>query len=530
MKSMDIDRRSVLRHGMSAVTAAGFLPALAGLFGDAAIAQDAGPATPAAGEPAAPKPIDLVALVRNRAKALANEAFAAPQLDVPAPFDGLTEAQYRDIKFRNEQTLWRDQSLSFEIQGLPRGWIYETPVELWLLQDGKLLQLEASQRLFALEGDLATAPAAAPYAFSGFKLRGAVHQAGRIDDSIVFQGASYFRAVARNQVFGTFARALSINTARAEGEEFPIFRGFWIERPASGATRIRVHALLDSPSLTAGFTFDIEPGETTVMDVSAEVFPRRRIEHIGIAPLTSMFYHGPGSIKAISDVRPRVHNTDGLAIINGRNERIWRPVCNHRMLQVSAFVDENPVGFGLAQRPRQPSDYEDLDKAFERRPTVWVQPKAQWGKGSVELVEIPTTDEIHDNIVAYWRPASPMKPGEGVSFDYRLSFSHDIPPAWASTRVAATRVGAKPGTSSAVFAVDFVGTDVTNSGELPVAELSSSAGTLSPSSVRALPGGSGIRVMFTLDPGDTELIELRLVLSRASAPISETWLYRWTKP
>jgi len=55
----------------------------------------------------------------------------------------------------------------------------------------------------------------------------------------------------------------------------------------------------------------------------------------------------------------------------------------------------------------------------------------------VELVQIPTDDEIHDNIVAFWRPAA-APVGQPLSFAYTLSWHYPIKPA-AAGRVVATR-------------------------------------------------------------------------------------------
>ncbi len=204
--------------------------------------------------------------------------------------------------------------------------------------------------------------------------------------------------------------------ARPGGEEFPFFRTFWLEKPKPGATQITIHALLDSQSTTGAYRFTIEPGETTEMDVVATLYPRTPLTHVGIAPLTSMFLHGDASQRPSNDFRPEVHDSEGLAIVNGGDERLWRPLNNPKTLQVSAFMDKNPKGFGLWQRDRSFHNYEDLEAHYERRPSVWVQPKGQWGDGFIELVEIPVENEIHDNVVAYWNPAKDLSPRRATCF------------------------------------------------------------------------------------------------------------------
>jgi glucans biosynthesis protein len=368
----------------------------------------------------------------------------------------------------------------------------------------------------------------APYGFSGFRVHGPINRSDYFDEYVVFQGASYFRAVGRGQVYGMSARGLAINTARPGGEEFPIFRAFWIEKPQAGARAITVHALLDSVSTTGAYKFDIEPGEATIIDVEAKLYPRRQLTHVGLGPLTSMFLMGPAHHRVDDDFRPAIHDSDGLAIYNGNGECIWRPLTNPRTLQTSAFMDRSPKGFGLCQRARSFRDYEDLEARYERRPSVWIEPKGAWGQGYIELIEIPTDEEIHDNIVAYWKPANAPEPGTVFAFAYRMHWTDDIPLAWAGARAVSTRVGKgkKPGTS--LFVVDFAGPAL-SSDKLPVATVMSNPGTIANVAVHSNPEIDGVRVSFELDPAGTELCELRLALRLADQQISETWLYRWTK-
>ena len=192
---------------------------------------------------------------------------------------------------------------------------------------------------------------------------------------------------------------LAINTGEAKGEEFPFFKTFWIEKPAAGANSIVVHALLDSESAAAAYRFTIRPGDTTVFDVEMAIYPRVDLDHAGLAPMTSMFFFGPNDRKDVDDFRPSVHDSDGLAIFNGRGEELWRPLHNPRDLQVSSFADLNPRGFGLMQRQKDFAAYQDLESNFERRPSLWAEPIGDWGEGAVKLLEIPTKEEVHDNIV-----------------------------------------------------------------------------------------------------------------------------------
>jgi glucans biosynthesis protein len=156
------------------------------------------------------------------------------------------------------------------------------------------------------------------------------------------------------------ARGLAINTGEAKGEEFPSFRAFWIEKPTANAKSIVVHALLDSESAAAAYRFTIRPGDTTVFDVEMAIYPRIDLERAGLMPMTSMFFFGPNDRKDVDDFRPSVHDSDGLAVFNGRGEELWRPLHNPRDLQISSFADLNPRGFGLMQRQKDFFAYQDL--------------------------------------------------------------------------------------------------------------------------------------------------------------------------
>ncbi|MGH6815339.1 MAG: glucan biosynthesis protein, partial [Hyphomicrobiaceae bacterium] len=312
------------------------------------------------------------------------------------------------------------------------------------------------------------------------------------------------------------------------GEEFPLFRAFWIEKPAAGALELIVHALLDSPSATGAYRFVIQPGVSTVMDVEATLFARRTMSFFGLAPLTSMFIHGPAHRRLTGDFRPAVHDSEGLAIVNGRGERLWRPLTNPKKLQTSAFIDKDVKGFGLVQRDRRFANFEDLEARYERRPTAWVEPRGGWGEGVVELIEIPTEEEIHDNIVAYWRPAKPIEEQKSFAFVYRLHWADAPAAAWTGLRARKTRVG--NGRKGAVlFVVDFDGPAGGSLKDLPAAELRASAGTVSKPVVQFNPEISGLRCSFELQPGAAELSELRLELWAGDQNVSEIWLYRWTR-
>lgn len=512
----DVDRRAMV-FGSAAV---GAVATVASLAGTAPVWAQADPAA------GVPFPGDFV---RRMAESLAAAEYAKPKIELPAPFDNLSFEQYRDIRFRTEQAVWRPERLDFELQLLPLGWLYKDPVEIWLVEGGVARQLKADAKMFAIGGQIDKPPEAAPFGFSGFRVHGPLNRADINDEFVVFQGATYFRAIGRLQHYGLSARGLALNTGQPSGEEVPYFRAFYVEKPRAGTPEIVVHAVLDSPSLTGAYRFTIQPGETTSMEVDCTLFPRRPVSHVGLAPLTSMYLHGAANHRVNNDFRPAVHDSEGLAVLNGKGERLWRPLTNPRTLQISAFIDKNPKGFGLAQRDRKFSAFEDLGNRFERRPTVWVEPRGGWGDGYVELIEIPTEEEIHDNIIVYWKPARPLEPGAGHRFIYRLLWTEQVPAAWSGAQVRKTFVGETKKENTQQFVVDFEGPAVRELRDLPVAELGVSAGAVNNLVVQRHPEIPGVRVTFELNTSGTEVAELRLTLKTGDQWISESWLFRWTK-
>ncbi|WP_295558837.1 glucan biosynthesis protein [uncultured Hyphomicrobium sp.] len=467
--------------------------------------------------------------VRKLAEEMAAREFVRPRVELPEPFGALSAEQYRDIRFRPEAAVWRGENLGYEVQLLALGWLYDTPVEIWIVDAGKTRSLKADSTSFSIGPSIEKATDAAPFAFSGFRVSGLLNTADALSDFVSFQGASYFKAVGRGQQYGLSARALAINTARPGGEEFPFFRAFWIEKPSAAATEIVIHGLLDSESVTGAYRFVIRPGRSTDMEVDALLFPRRELTHVGIAPLTSMYFYGPAQRRVDRDYRPAVHNSEGLAVINGHGERLWRPLSNPKMLQTSAFVDKDLKGFGFVQRNRNFAGYEDIEARYDKRPTVWIEPSTSWGDGYVELIEIPISEEIHDNIVAYWKPSKPLQPGKKYRYAYRMSWGDEVPAVWSGSWVVKTQVGAAKNPDSTQFVIDFAGPAVREARELPLAELAVTSGATSNLSVQRHPELQGYRVKFELNAAGTELVELRLCLKLAGQLISENWLYRWTK-
>jgi periplasmic glucans biosynthesis protein len=356
------------------------------------------------GRPFAPNDVERLA------RALAGRPFREYQYVAPEWAD-LHYEQYKSVQFRTEAALWRGSISPFEAQLLLPGMLYRKPVPVFSVEDGHAYPLQFSINLFRADATLPNLDPDGAGGFSGVRLLSAPHRSDGMAEFAVFQGGSYFRALARGQEYGLSARGLALRTEDAGQEEFPYFRSFWLETPAKHADFVRLYALLDSPSATGAYTFAVQPGHYTVIDVEAVLFPRTVMDKVGIAPITSMFYFNRTKRQRSEDFRSGVHDSDGLLIANGAGEWLWRPLANPAHLQVSSFADSDPRGFGLMQRERRFDRFGDLVTAYHDRPSLWVQPRASWGEGAVFLVEIPTDTEVHDNIVAFWRPRKPWRPG-----------------------------------------------------------------------------------------------------------------------
>ncbi|WP_406666293.1 glucan biosynthesis protein [Gallaecimonas sp. GXIMD1310] len=466
--------------------------------------------------------------VLNIARKLAQKPYQAPDVPLPASLQNLTYDQYRDIRFDPSQAIWAGTGLPYQMQLFMRGLYFHDPVEVAIVDEGEAHHLAYQPSMFNT-GSVMTAPLpSSDIGFAGLRLHAPINRPDYYDEVAVFQGASYFRSLGKHQNYGLSARGLAIKTADPQGEEFPAFRAFWVVKPSNDSNAAVVYALLDSPSTTGAYRFTIRPGDNTVMDVEATLFPRVDMNKVGLAPATSMFMFSMNGRDDVDDFRPQVHDSDGLLMLNGKGERLWRPLANPSKLQVSAFADTAPLGFGLIQRERHFESYQDLEAHYENRPSLWVEPLGNWGKGAVTLVEIPSNSEIHDNIVAYWNPAETLKAGGEYSYSYRLNWGHE--PATQTVKVVATRSGRadiKGPTPDRLFVIDYQDPQAAPA-HLPEAQVSASDGTVSDVVVQANPHVHGYRLSFRLKPGSKPLSELRASLHFEDGRQSETWLYRWT--
>lgn len=468
--------------------------------------------------------------IRKRAKALAGQDYA-PRPMVPESWRNLSYDQYRKIWFDGRNALWEGTDASQRADVFPPGLYFPQAVEINVVEEGTMRPLHFDMAVFDTTDQFPDVDIDETLGYSGLRLRAEFETPGIFQEYAVFQGASYFRGIGAGETYGLSARGLALNTADSEGEEFPDFTAFWLETPAPAAKSVVLHALLDSPSCTGVYRFEITPGTTLSMKVEAELFARTELRHVGIAPLTSMFLFDATMRDRFSDFRPAVHDSDGLMIHNGAGEVIWRPLANPTTLQISAFADQDPRGFGLMQRARRFSDFADLEALYHNRPALWVTPGEAWGAGSVTLVEIPADLEIYDNIVAYWRPSTPIAKGATHKMSYRLDWAEDPAPRdLMPLRVLDTAIGDRP-EGGTIVAIDFeTRADVPADIKDIDIVLRSNAGEVSKGLIQRNPDTGGPRLAFTFHPGDATLVEFRAQLRLAGAPLSEVWLYRWTAP
>lgn len=476
----------------------------------------------------------------ERARALAARTYQAPYQPNPDLVQQLGYEEVGKIHFLPEHALFSGNGITGDQQGYPLeffhlGKFFPKRVRMHVVQQGKATEVPYDAGLFSKPED---SPARKLSADAGFRLQ-EWHSADdwKTQDWVAFLGASYFRTIGGDGQYGLSSRGVVIDAAVPDrSEEFPDFTEFYIEEGAVPKDPVVVHALLDGPSLTGAYRFSMVRGldrsRGVVMEVEARLFLRKGIARLGLTPMTSMFWFGEYGRHRLDDWRPEVHDSDGLALWTSVGERIWRPLNNPEKIRISAFEDDSPQGFGLLQRDRDFDHYRD-GVMYDRRPCLWVEPLKPLGKGAVQLLEIPTDDEIHDNIGVFWVPEKPATAGETLHLHYRLHWLNEEPyPAENVAQVVATRIGrgGQPGKERPKgvfkFAVEFSRPEVLKQipfGVFPEAVVTTSKGKITRTLVEPVPNGNTWRAVFDLTLPENELSELRLYLRLDGKPLTETW-------
>ncbi|MDQ0314047.1 glucan biosynthesis protein [Amorphus orientalis] len=509
-----MDRRQMLTGAASLLAALG-LPALA----TAARAQGGLPM-----EAAQPYSFDAL---RTRARRLASSPYVAP----PVPHSELLETvdfdAYQTITFKPSMTV---EETPDPVRLFHLGRYFKTPVRLYLVEGDREREIAYHHDAFGYDDPDLEAKLPDDLGYAGFRL---MNPDGRTD-FLAFLGSSYFRSSGPEGQYGLSARGLAIDTGLSRPEEFPRFSAFWLHAGAEGEPFV-IDALLESESVTGAYRFKVSTPDAILMDVDAYLYVRKDVERLGVAPLTSMFWYSEANRHQATDWRPEVHDSDGLALWTGSGERIWRPLNNPKVVRTSTFTDADPKGFGLLQRDRVFGHYEDDGAFYDKRPGLWVEPLSDWGEGEVQLVEIPTDDEIYDNIAAYWKPAQPVRSGDALHFAYRLHWVSKEPyPPEPVAHVVATRIGRAgvPGqerSDGKKFAIDFTGGPLDGMEQRfdIDAVVDASRGEVSGSYVVKVVGTDRWRAVFDLEASGSDPVELRCYLKLGDQVLTETWMYQY---
>ena len=486
----------------------------------------------------APAPFSFESL-KQRAESMAGQPYVAPPRPSPEVLDQIDYDAHGKIRFKTDLALWAEGPSEFPVTFFHLGRFFQKPVRMHVVERGQAREIIYDSDYFDMPADSPARKLPDNSGFAGFRFQ--EPRKGKLDwrknDWVAFLGASYFRAIGELYQYGLSARGLAVDVAvYGKPEEFPDFTHVYFETPQPGSDTVTVYALLDGPSVTGAYRFDMKRAAAVIMDIDAAVFLRQDVSRLGIAPLTSMYWYSEKAKTTAIDWRPEIHDSDGLAMWTGAGERIWRPLNNPPRIITSAFTDENPKGFGLLQRDRNFDHYLD-GVYYDRRPSLWIEPQGGWGKGSIQLVEIPTDDEIHDNIVAMWVPAEPARAGQSIELRYRMHWSAEEPYPTPLARVVATRLGngGQAGTTRPKgvrkFMVEFLGAPLTKlpSGVIPRPVLTASRGEFANILTEAVPNNvpGHWRTQFDLTVTGTEPVEMRCYLRSGDEVLSETWLYQY---
>ena len=525
--SASFDRRTVLT-GLTAATAAGLL--LRG--GLPAFAQSAL-------KLGSPEAFSFDKL-KDTARQMASGPYVAPREPDKEIVEKINYEEWGKITFNTDQALFVDGPGQFPVTFFHIGKFFQKSVEMHVVDDGQARTVVYNQDMFNMPSDSPARQLPAGIGFAGLRIQES--REGSLDwrknDWTAFLGASYFRAIGELYQYGQSARGLAIDVAVAgRDEEFPDFTHIYIETPKAKSDTVVLYALLDGPSVTGAYKFGMTRGKGVIMDIEHTLNLRKDISRLGIAPLTTMYWFSETAKPTAIDWRPEVHDSDGLALWTGSGEHIWRPLNDADKTTASAFSDQSPKGYGTLQRDRVFDHYLD-GVYYDKRPSLWVEPKGDWGRGAVHLVEIPTDDEIHDNIVAMWVPADPATAGKTYAFQYKLSWLAEEPFSSGLARCMATRLGrgGQPGLPRPPgvrkFMVDFLGGPLEKLpfGVKPEMTLWSSRGHYTDYQyTEAVPDGVNghWRAQFDLVVDGSDPVEMRCVLKRGDEILSETWAFQY---
>ena len=478
--------------------------------------------------------------VVKRATELASAPYEGQLPQLPDELNKLNFDAWRQIEFKDNKSLLGGNGSQFRLELFHLGHLYKRPVVINTLRDGLPTPIPYQANQFSFGSVKFGRPLPVNLGFAGLKIRSPLNNPKKFDEFISFVGSSYFRFLGRFQQYGMSARGLAVDGGTNQ-EEFPFYREFWIETPKPDVNKLTIYALLDSSAATGAFQFDCYPKENSVIDVKVTLVPRRTDAKLGLAPLTSMFFIGENDHRSSDDFRPELHDSDGLMILTGAGEWIWRPLRNPTIAKTSSFFDHDVKGYGLLQRDRNFDHYEDIDLAYQLRPSYWVEPKSDFGEGHVELFEMPTTDETNDNVVASWVPKDPVTVGKPMSYAYSITAALDLSHLSSNVKtlstfqtVARTLGSSEPNLpTTRRFMIDFNGGGVDFYKDDPGAVTvvpSTSKGKIIRAYTEYNPYIKGFRATFDVELAPGETADLRAFLKAGAAAVSETWIFPWEAP
>jgi glucans biosynthesis protein len=493
--------------------------------------------------------------VAKKAEDRASRPFRSPRADLPDVLraDKLDYDKYREIRFRRDQALWTADNLPFRIEFFHPGYIYQEPVHINEFSENYVQPIRFVEDFFDYGSLHIRKQIPANTGYAGFRILYPLNVTNQLDELGAFLGASYFRLLGRDQRYGASARGLALDCGESDRpEEFPIFTDWWLGKPKPGDNSLHLFAILDTVSCAGAYEFRIQPGETTVADIGAVLYfrtddnihaanhDRKPLATLGIAPLTSMFWFGQNSERKFDDYRPEVHDSDGLLARMENGETLWRPLNNASVMRHQRFSAKNIRGFGLLQRERDFSGYQDIFNLYHLVPSVWVEPRGHWGEGDLHLVELSTAYEGLDNIVAFWEPRTKPEPMKPFSFGYTLKWTRETDMKLSVNKVISTRIGPDARDSQRrQILIDFAGPKLAalppGTAPVPVSNCSENAAIVEQQVFDMQPflGSNGVwRVLLKLDPkpDNKDPVDIRCTLMNGADPLTETWTYHWSPP
>lgn len=482
-----------------------------------------------------PPPVRTFLDLEAYAEQLAKKPYTPPQHPLDPFFDKLEYDGHRQIRFKGDKALYGADS--YHVEFFHPGWTAKKTVGFSEIIDGQPKDIPFDKGLFDYGTLKIPDGAKYPEGFAGFRLLAPDALTGKRFEFLVFMGASYFRAVTTKLGWGLSARGIAINTVGEEKEEFPDFTHFWFVAPKPGDKVFQFYALLQGPSISGAYQFDVTPGEVTFMRVSGSLFLRKPVKLLGLAPFSSMFWFGEDTHPRPVDFRPEVHDSDGLLIEPTTGPVIWRPLDNSKTIRQSIFTLEGIKGFGLQKRDRDFDHFQDLEAHYHQRVSVWVEPVEGFGHGRLHLIELPTGEETWDNVVTLWEPETLPSASDPLRFTYNLSWLQEK--LYNQAKVTATRWGLETVTredpNDYLFVLDYSHGKMAEgkAGDwvpTPEVTLNGGAAKLLDKRVMANPETGGWRAFFRLEiPPATNLLEMTCDLMDGKTQISERWNYQWRR-